>query len=258
MPGTFSLAFFLFREQCENSASSSTSREATASLIATTCSPSSCATNRTASRTQPRLYESALCAKGLPDIPFHASPLMNGKDQYSGLDLRTRKMMLGSFRVFFRHMPVKYHTFAYATKQFASLDRLAGRCEGISWTSCSTTLRSCRRTNGQGLLRQWTALHRGIVSQRDRVCAVEECGRLPFGAPLRVPAVAGGGLHLHHGARSDQVRGPCSYRNGREVLRQLVRFQEGHTEGDVQEARLERRSALGGAFTDNGVCYAGG
>ncbi len=63
---------------------------------------------------------------GLPDIPFHASPLMNGKDQYSGLDLRTRKMMLGSFRVFFRHMPVKYHTFAYATKQFASLDKLAG------------------------------------------------------------------------------------------------------------------------------------
>lgn len=70
-------------------------------------------------------YEGALRAKGLPDIPFHASPLMNGKDQYSGLDLRTRKMMLGSFRVFFRHMPVKYHTFAYATKQFASLDNLA-------------------------------------------------------------------------------------------------------------------------------------
>ena len=57
-------------------------------------------------------YEGALRAKGLPDIPFHASPLMNGKDQYSGLDLRTRKMMLGSFRVFF--------------KQFASLDKLAG------------------------------------------------------------------------------------------------------------------------------------
>ena len=71
-------------------------------------------------------YEGALRAKGLPDIPFHASPLMNGKDQYSGLDLRTRKMLLGSFRVFFRHMPVKYHTFAYATKQFASLDKLAG------------------------------------------------------------------------------------------------------------------------------------
>ena len=51
---------------------------------------------------------------------------MNGKGLYSGLDLRTRKMLLGSFRVFFRHMPVRYHTFAYATRQFASLDKLAG------------------------------------------------------------------------------------------------------------------------------------
>lgn len=55
-------------------------------------------------------YGGALRAKGLPDIPFHASPLMNGKGQYSGLDLRTRKMLLGSFRVFFRHMPVRSAT----------------------------------------------------------------------------------------------------------------------------------------------------
>lgn len=34
-------------------------------------------------------------------------------------------MLLGSFRVFFRHMPVRYRTFAYKTKQFASLDKLA-------------------------------------------------------------------------------------------------------------------------------------
>ena len=51
---------------------------------------------------------------------------MNGKDLYYGLDLRTRKMLLGSLLVFFRHMPVRYHTFAYATKQFSSLDKLAG------------------------------------------------------------------------------------------------------------------------------------
>ena len=75
-----------------------------------------------------KAYEGALRAKGLPDIPFHASPLMNGKGQYSGLDLGTRKMLLGSFRVFFRHMPVRYHTFAYATKQFASLEKLALPC----------------------------------------------------------------------------------------------------------------------------------
>ena len=71
-------------------------------------------------------YESALRAKGLPDIPFHASPHMNGKDMYSGLDLGTHKVPPGSFRVFFRHAPARYHTFAYATRQFASLERLAG------------------------------------------------------------------------------------------------------------------------------------
>lgn len=64
--------------------------------------------------------------RGLPDIPFHASPLMNGKGQYSGLDLRTRKMLLGSFRVFFRHTPVRCHAFACTTKQPASLEKLAG------------------------------------------------------------------------------------------------------------------------------------
>lgn len=82
--------FFLSREQCENSASSSTSREATASLIATACSPSSCTTNLTASRTQLRLYESALCAKGLPDIPFHALPLMNDRCPYRSRSIETR------------------------------------------------------------------------------------------------------------------------------------------------------------------------
>ena len=69
-------------------------------------------------------YESALRAKGLPDIPLRASPLMNGKDMYSGLDPGTRRVLLGSFRVFFRHTPVRCRTFAYATRQFASLERL--------------------------------------------------------------------------------------------------------------------------------------
>lgn len=156
-------------------------------------------------------YEGALRAKGLPDIPFHASPLMNGKDQYSGLDLRTRKMMLGSFRVFFRHMPVKYHTFAYATKQFASLDKLAG------------------------------AMRRDIVNFLfDNLAELQSYDMVK--------------VYYDNGQRSIAE---SLHRDGREVLRQVVRFQEGHTEGDAQEARLERRSALGGAFTDNGVCYAG-
>lgn len=89
--GGVSPGFFSYPgEQCENSASSPTSREATASLIAAACSPSSCTTNPTASRTQLRLYESALCAKGLSDIPFHASPPMNDRYPYRSRSIETR------------------------------------------------------------------------------------------------------------------------------------------------------------------------
>lgn len=182
-------------------------------------------------------YEGALRAKGLPDIPFHASPLMNGKDQYSGLDLRTRKMMLGSFRVFFRHMPVKYHTFAYATKQFASLDKLAGAMRRDIVNFLFDNLAELQSydmvkvyyDNGQHSIAE--SLHRAVEGRR----------RLPIGAALRVPTFAGGGLHLHHGTHGNQIRGAHRHRDGREVLRQVVRFQEGHTEGGAQEASLAKR-----------------
>ena len=55
---------------------------------------------------------------------------MNGTDLYSGLDLRASKMPLGSLRVFFCHIPVKYRTFAYANRQFASLEKLEGAMRG--------------------------------------------------------------------------------------------------------------------------------
>ena len=152
-------------------------------------------------------YEGALRAKGLPDIPFHASPLMNGKDQYSGLDLRTRKMLLGSFRVFFRHMPVRYRTFAYATKEFASLDKLAAAMRRDIVNFLFDNLAQLQAydavkvyyDNGQHSIAE-------VPPSRDRVRAVEGRGHLPIGAAFRVPPVAGGGLHLHHGTHRDQVR----------------------------------------------------
>lgn len=72
-------------------------------------------------------YERALADKGVNNIPFHTSPLMNGKGQYAGLDFKVRKVMLGTFRVFFRHVPVKYHTFIYRTSEFDSLSKLASK-----------------------------------------------------------------------------------------------------------------------------------
>lgn len=71
------------------------------------------------------LYEQSLLAKGLPDIPFHASPLLNGHGRYEGLDLATRKRLLSAFRVFFRHAPVRYHCIALETGHYGTLDDLS-------------------------------------------------------------------------------------------------------------------------------------
>lgn len=125
MPGTFSPAFSIFRRSMrelsifadESGSDGLSDRYYLLTIVM----------HNQDDRLEPSIakYENALAAKGLMDIPFHASPLMNGKDLYSALDLKTRKMMLGSFRVFFRHVPLKYHTFAYKTKEFESLERLA-------------------------------------------------------------------------------------------------------------------------------------
>ena len=39
---------------------------------------------------QIELYESSLHDKGLPDIPLHTSPLLNGQDDYEGMDIQDR------------------------------------------------------------------------------------------------------------------------------------------------------------------------
>lgn len=69
-----------------------------------------------------RLYERSLAEKGLPDIPFHASPLLNGHDGYENMDPADRKRLLSSFRVFFRHMPLRYTCITLKTKEHGDLD----------------------------------------------------------------------------------------------------------------------------------------
>lgn len=64
------------------------------------------------------LYESALREKGLPDIPLHTSPLLNGHDAYEGMDIQDRKRLLQAFFTMLQHMSIKYHTFAYRKGDF--------------------------------------------------------------------------------------------------------------------------------------------
>lgn len=54
-----------------------------------------------------------LANKGLEDIPFHASPLMNGKRPYDQLDPASRRKMFASFSYFQSRLPYKYMLFAY-------------------------------------------------------------------------------------------------------------------------------------------------
>ena len=72
-------------------------------------------------------YQRALKDRRLPDIPFHASPLMNGNDAYSHMPMDERKQLLAAFFVFVRKLPITYKTFAYVKKEFQSSHALAAR-----------------------------------------------------------------------------------------------------------------------------------
>ena len=72
-------------------------------------------------------YECDLQTKGLPDIPFHASPLMYGKGPYESLDMGERKRLLGCFEAFLRRAPFTCKSFAYPRKEVASPETFVAR-----------------------------------------------------------------------------------------------------------------------------------
>ena len=76
---------------------------------------------------QLRLYEQSLNAKNLPDVPLHASPLMNGHDDYKDMDIQQRKRLLSAFFVMLQHLPIRYVKFAYVKSEFKSMDALMAR-----------------------------------------------------------------------------------------------------------------------------------
>lgn len=60
-----------------------------------------------------RRHATGLATRGLPDVPFHAGPVMTGHDAYKGMDVTTRKSYLTLFFIDVQHLPVRYHSFAY-------------------------------------------------------------------------------------------------------------------------------------------------
>ena len=67
-------------------------------------------------------YERSLADAGLPNYPFHASPLMNGHDDYESCDAATRKVLLSKFNVFVQRLPIRYKTFCYRRSELGDRD----------------------------------------------------------------------------------------------------------------------------------------
>lgn len=55
---------------------------------------------------------------GLPDVPFHAGPLLTGHDAYEGMSLSERKRLLGLFVIMTRRLPITYRTFVHRKSDF--------------------------------------------------------------------------------------------------------------------------------------------
>lgn len=76
---------------------------------------------------QVAVYERSLANADLPNIPFHSEPLLNGHGEYENLEPEHRKKLLSGFGALIRYLPIKYVTFVYKRREFASPEKLAER-----------------------------------------------------------------------------------------------------------------------------------
>jgi hypothetical protein len=69
-------------------------------------------------------YEQSLRDKGLPDIPFHATPLLRAHEGYANYSIEDRKGFLVAFSLLVRKLPIRYRSFAYRSSEFVNEDKL--------------------------------------------------------------------------------------------------------------------------------------
>jgi hypothetical protein len=67
-----------------------------------------------------KAYEQSLIDAGLPDVPFHLSPLLNGHKDYENHGIDTRKQLLARFLAFARKLPIQYKVFRYKKRELSS------------------------------------------------------------------------------------------------------------------------------------------
>ena len=63
-------------------------------------------------------YEQHLADASLPNIPFHAGPLLNGHDDYEALSMADRKRLFVAFFTLARNLPFTYVTFEHRKSKF--------------------------------------------------------------------------------------------------------------------------------------------
>lgn len=69
-------------------------------------------------------YERSLAERGLPNIPFHATPLLRAHDAYAHLDMATRKRCFSAFNVLVQRLPIRYRSFVYRSSEYETPERL--------------------------------------------------------------------------------------------------------------------------------------
>lgn len=75
-------------------------------------------------------YEASLRERGIRIMPMHVGPLINGNEDYRGLDKTARARMLSAFRVFTQNLPFAYRCIAYRKSDLGkNVDRFSQRME---------------------------------------------------------------------------------------------------------------------------------
>ena len=71
-------------------------------------------------------YEQSLRIKGIPDIPFHATPLLRAHDAYEHMSIEERKGLLVAFSLLVKRLPIRYRSFVYRSSEFDNERKLQG------------------------------------------------------------------------------------------------------------------------------------
>ncbi len=130
-------------------------------------------------------YEQHLADASLPDIPFHAGPLLNGHADYETLSMADRKRLFVAFFTLARNLPFTYVTFAHRKKRVRQRQTsFRGSAAARPGELSADTPRQIPVVrHHQDLLRQRTAGRYQRVEGIHRLCTLQGSGHLPQSRP---------------------------------------------------------------------------